>query len=330
MKLVNLIEQKARVGRRAVIPLMGFPGIHLTKSSIKQNEFNSVLQFKTVSRLVERFAPDAIFFMMDLSVEAGALGLPVRFPLFESATVEDHPVRKVEDLERFQVLDPLEDARIQVFLNTMRLMKKHIAIPKGAYVTGPFTLAGLMIGATEIASNTILNPHLVKSVLEFVQRIVIRYARSLVQAGADIIAILEPTAVLLSPSQFEEFCGKYIRRIVAHLDHVATILHVCGNSSHLIEKMCETGVEGLSLDSLVNLPEVAQRVRDDITLLGNIDPVRVMVNMKPDEVERETLKLLNEMRDFPNFILSTGCDLPPETPFENIDAFMSAGRNWRF
>lgn len=330
MKLVDLIEQKAKVGQRVVIPLMGFPGIYLTKSSIKQNEFNSVLQFKTISNLVERFAPDAVFFMMDLSVEAGALGLPVRFPLFESATVEDHPVRKVEDLEQFQVLDPLEDARIQVFLNTMRLMKRHMAIPKGAYVTGPFTLAGLMIGATEIATNTILNPHLVKSVLEFVQKTIIRYAQALVQAGADIIAILEPTAVLLSPSQFEEFCGRYIRRIATHLDNVATILHICGDSSHLMEKMGETGVEGLSLDSLVNLPEAAQRVKDDIILVGNIDPVGVMVNMKPEKVKGETLKLLNEMRDFPNFILSTGCDLPPETPLENIDAFMAAGRNWRF
>jgi hypothetical protein len=31
------------------------------------------------------------------------------------------------------------------------------------------------------------------------------------------------------------------------------------------------------------------------------------------------------MRGHRNFILSTGCDLPEDTPFANLDAFMSAG-----
>jgi len=66
------------LNRPLIIPLMGYPGIHLTHSTIKQNEFNRGLHSWTIHEPARRFEPDAIFFMMDLAVLANSLGLPVR------------------------------------------------------------------------------------------------------------------------------------------------------------------------------------------------------------------------------------------------------------
>ena len=104
------------------------------------------------------------------------------------------------------------------------------------------------------------------------------------------------------------------------------ILHICGDTSHLVKNMCATGAQGLSLDSPVDLARAAREVDPDVVLIGNIDPVGVMVQETPEGVRRAVRALLDSMEPYENFILSTGCDLPYETPFENIDAFMKEGR----
>ncbi len=323
--MMRLIDVVRNSDRRLVVPLAGFPGAQLTRSTLKQNEFNAELQYRSLYKLIERISPDAIFLMMDLSVEAGAIGLPVRFPLLESATVEHHPVHDVSDLEQFKVVDILGDGRVWVFLETMRRLSQKVRLPKGGYVIGPFTLAGLLMGANQIALDTVDRPDVVRSVVNFAEQLIIDYASALVDAGADMICILEPTACFLSPSAFRQFCSTSIGQIIRHID-AAAILHICGNTTHLAPEMAATGAQALSLDAVVDLAEVARKVPDDCVLIGNIDPVRVMVNGTPADVARAVRDLHEHMSQVENFIISTGCDLPPETPIENIAAMVQAGK----
>ena len=94
--------------------------------------------------------------------------------------------------------------------------------------------------------------------------------------------------------------------------------------------MCRTGVHGLSFDSMVDLPAVAPRVPSDVAIIGNIDPVRVMLRGDRETVRRETVALLKSLIDYENVIVSTGCDLPADTPLENIVEFVEAARACRF
>ncbi len=324
MRLMELVKSSEQ---RLVAPLLGYPGAKLTGSSLKQNEFNPVLHANTMERIAARFAPDAVFFMMDLSLEAGALGLPVRYPLYESPSVEEHPVKAASDLDALRVVDPLDDARLVAYIKTMELMKRSISVPCAAYVAGPFTLAGLLMGASDIAMATITDPELVHEVVTFAQEICIRYSCALSQAGADMIVVLEPTATFLSPRSFATFCGAYVRKVIETPGMAdMMVLHICGDTKHLLGEMCATGAHGLSLDSPVHLRAAADVVDPDVVLIGNVDPVGVMLNGSADEVANAVRKLLDEMSDVENFMLSTGCDLPYETPHENIDAFMSEGR----
>lgn len=314
-----------KASHRLVVPLMGFPGIQLTQSTIWQNGFNSELQYRTVKALVDRFKPDAVFSFMDLSVEAGAIGIPVVFPENESPNVEQHPVKKVEDLARFMDIDVCYDARVKAYVDVIKRIKNNLDVLTGAYVIGPFTLSSLMMGATQIAMETIDQPELVKQVLQFATKTIIHYGELLVKAGADMVCILEPTATFLSPEAFGNFSGPFVKQIVEKLD-TRPILHICGNTKNLIKVMCETGVQGLSLDAPVDFVEAIEQMPENVVLIGNVDPVSIMVNSTPDQVYQAVKSLLGRMEPFPNFILSTGCDLPPETKLENIQAFMEAGR----
>jgi uroporphyrinogen decarboxylase len=325
---LRLIDWLHESDRPRVVPLAGFPGVQLTESSIKQNMFNAELQARSIYKLMEQIRPDAAFTMMDLSVEAGALGLPVRFPIDESATVEMHPVKTVADLDQYKVVDPMYDGRVWVFVETVRLLKELVDMPIGVYVSGPFTLAGLMMGANDIALAVLDIPDVVQATVNFCEHVIIEYAKALQRSGADMICVLDPTAMMLSPLMFWEFAGKSIRNVFRHLD-TRTILHVCGDTSHLIEKMCQTGAHGLSLDSLVNIPAIAPRVAKDVVIIGNIDPVSVMLQGDRASVRRATHELMDAMQEYDNFLMSTGCDLPPETPLENIVELVQTAQSFR-
>jgi uroporphyrinogen decarboxylase len=130
---------------------------------------------------------------------------------------------------------------------------------------------------------------------------------------------------MLSPKAFNTFAGEPVANIVRQLD-VPTVLHICGDSRHLIPSMCATGVGGLSLDSRVDLPAIAATISPDVVLIGNVDPVNVMGGTDPQRVAEAVRDLRAQMEPYPNFVLSTGCDLPLETPLTNIAVFMEEGR----
>lgn len=322
---MKLVEWLREAEKPWVAPLMGYPGARMTGTTLQVNVQDAEFHAESILKLHETFSPDCIFPMMDLAVEAGAMGLPIRFGENESPTVECHPVKSKEDLRLLEATDAFADKRLASFVETTRVLRQTIDTALGTYVTGPFTLAGLMMGATQAAVATLRNPALLHQVLMFASEVIIGYAERLEEAGADMIVILEPTAVMLSPKAFGEFSGRYVANMVERIG-VTPILHVCGNTTPLIGEMCKTGVEGLSLDAVVDFPGIARTIPSDVALIGNINPVSVMASGKPEDVRREVRRLVDGMKPYPNFILSTGCDLPFETPIENIRAFMDEGR----
>ena len=321
--------------KRLVAPLLGFPGVNLINSSIKLAQQNYIEHYKVIKELYATYEPDAIFPLMDLSVEANALGRYTVFPKEESATVVKDKFSEY-DYHLAKIINIKSDARLNGYIETVKLMKENLpsSVLRGAYVTGPYTLAGLLIGADEAALSTIMNPNYLHQICELAKVKVLQYIELLIEAGVQMICILEPSAVMLSPEKFSEFSGMYVQKIVESYSQtdVAMIYHICGNTMHLIKKMCETGVDALSLDSVeagVDFPKVARGIPEDIILIGNISPVKTFLNGSPEDVENEVNILLEDMEDFPNFILSTGCDLPQEASPENIYSFMKAGKNYR-
>lgn len=317
---INLPKDKT-----LVIPLLGAPGIQLSNTTLRENLIDWSIQFNTMRLLIERFQPDGIFPFMDLTVEAEALGLKINFPEDENPSVRSHSIKTEEDLEAIKLRYKGISGRMPVFIKVVENIAKNFSIIKGAYTIGPFTLAGELMGVSELNMNVILNPELAHKFLEFTTYVIKDYAKALLDAGAETIAVLEPSAVMLSPTQFEDFSGRYFSYLVEELK-APLILHICGNTTHLLKKMSNTGAIGLSLDSLVNLKEASKIVPSNVALIGNLDPVRIFLQSTPEEVAKATRDLVEEMKGAKNFILSSGCDLPVGTPLENIEAFMKEGR----
>ncbi|MDO9547495.1 MAG: uroporphyrinogen decarboxylase family protein [Candidatus Marinimicrobia bacterium] len=333
--LASLAKEQYRLKKRLVAPLMGMPGLKMINSTIKLGQQNFRIHYEAIKALADLYQPDIVFPLMDLSVEANAIGRYTLFPLDDTATLP-HVTFNLSQVKILPKIDITADTRALGYAKVTALLRRNIVskILKGVYVTGPYTLAALILGAEETARSVILDSQGLHALLDYTTKVIENYTELLIESGAQIVCILEPSASMLSSSHFEEFSGNYVKQISAlcAVHKVDTVYHVCGNTTHLIKSMAESGVSGLSLDSPdsgVNLPQAITEVPEDVVIIGNINPVGKILTGSPFEVKEEVNELLESVDQFPNFILSTGCDLPKNTPIENIEAFMKAGREYR-
>lgn len=326
MKLINHIRSYKRT---VVAPIASYPILKVSGHEVQEILNDPIAQVEALKLLNERISTDLLVSFMDLSLEAEALGLKIKYDNESSPQLIEHPVKTIEDLKRLDINGIEQNGRIPVFLRVQELMKKVFSQKNGSYIASPFTLAGLLMGAETLAINTVLKPALCDEVISFSTKVAMAYAKALERAGADFIVILDPSAVLISPQAYEKFILPYNKKLIEALN-VPVILHTCGNTTKIIDLMVKTKAEALSLDSLVNLREVRKIIPDDVVIMGNLDPVKVFLEMEAEQVYQTTIDFIKEMKGIDNFILSTGCDLPFQTAIDNISAFCKASHDIKF
>ena len=136
----------------------------------------------------------------------------------------------------------------------------------------------------------------------------------------------EPAAGLLSDDDCRTFSSQYVRKVVEEVqdESFIVILHNCGNTGHCTKAMVSTGAAAYHFGNKCNMEEVIRDVPPTALAMGNFDPVSLFKDGTPEQMRRAVHALLDKMRPFPNFVLSSGCDTPPHTPQANIEAFFSA------
>jgi uroporphyrinogen decarboxylase len=322
---VRLIDAVGRGAGTPVIPLAGYPGIAATGHAVEDVLTRAVAHLASLLFLEERYHPQCLFHVMDLTVEAEAVGLPIRFEGASPPSVVEHPVRTAGQVSSLRLPEPASRGRMPLFLEVVSELSPRVRGFVGAYCVGPFTLAAELCGAEELAVRTITDPGFATDLVRFTTEVSSVYAQALAAVGAGVVTVLEPTAVILSPAGFEALC---VQPLVAVADAVrrggaCPVLHICGDTRHLIGLMAATGMDGLSLDHPVDLEDVLASVPPDMLVLGNVNPVGVMVEGSPEDVRRTARSLVRRLGTHGNFVLSSGCDLPIETPLENLDALFS-------
>ncbi len=309
-------------GRRMVTASAGAPAVILSHLSMEEALHDPGLLCEAMRFTVEEMGLDTYCLMADLSVEAEACGSALQFSPGDLPMVVSHPLQESDDPRNLRLPDPRRDGRMPVFLETMRRIKRDGALIRSATVTGPFTLATHLRG-TEIYLDTGMNSEGARRILEYCTQVILAYAEALIEAGADFIVLAEPAGSQLSPAAYEAFSQAYSRRIIRALG-APCILHVCGKAGHVVEKMWESGAAGISVDD-VDLRSLARRAPRRVVILGNISTL-TLVNSTPEEIRAKTVEMLDGVKDRAEYIALPGCDLAPDTPLENIQAFVRTAK----
>ncbi len=321
MKLAQLVRD---FGRPLSAPLSGFPGIALTNTSVAQNLRDGNLQARTIKTLNRVVGFDIIFPMMDLTVEAEALGAQVDWEMDELPAVTGKTVETLEDAEAITVPEIGAGNRLDVFVTTCRALKQ--AFPEKlvwAYALGPFSIAARLMGMTEIALATKIEPEVATATLRKANELLKRYIGALLDTGVDGVMILEPASSILRADDADTFSNTYIRELVELIKArgKTPALHNCGQINHMVEGLCATGIEALSVGSCVDPLEIYRVMPEDTVLMGNLDPTEVFLRSSSEEVRLAARRLSDRMADCERFVISSGCDLPPGVTIENLLAF---------
>ncbi|MEJ2097063.1 MAG: uroporphyrinogen decarboxylase family protein [Deltaproteobacteria bacterium] len=315
----------SNLGRVPAVPLAGFPGIQLTRTSVRENLFDSRTQVESLLALYEAIQPDALFTMMDLTVEAEFLGCRLTITDDDPPAVAAPALKDGQSIAEF-FKNKTVGGRMPLFAEAVRRLKRALDVPVCAYVIGPLTLTGEIMDLVHVMKAIRRNPDQLHRVLSKSTELILQYAALLEDAGADLICVLEPSAMMISAVQFPEFSGQYCQRIFTEGISGMRVLHICGDTNHLVLEMEKTGADGLSLDKHVPLPQAYDTLRHETVLIGNIDPVSVLTFRTAAEVKSSCRELVQAMQGKKNFILSSGCDIPQLAPIENIKALVSSAR----
>jgi uroporphyrinogen decarboxylase len=149
------------------------------------------------------------------------------------------------------------------------------------------------------------------------------YIKEFRKAGANGIVMAEPAAGLLSPDQCDEFSSAFIREIVKDVqdENFLYILHNCGNTGHVTKSMVSTGARALHFGNKIDISRVLEEVPQNIIVMGNIDPAGIFRMAPPEQVGKISAELLTVTRKYRNYVISSGCEIPPGVRKENFKAF---------
>lgn len=319
-------EKVFQSSKRMAVPIMTHPGIEIIGKNVYDAVTDGKVHFEAIKALSDRYPSSVCTVIMDLTVEAEAFGASVEFYKNDIPTVIGRLLPDMQAVERLEIPD-LGKGRLPQYLLANQLAVEHIKDkPIWGGMIGPFSLAGRLYDMSEFMMACYCEPEGAKVLLQKCTDFLINYCSALKQQGVSGVVLAEPAAGLLSNEGCEEFSSFYVRQIVKRLqdDNFMIVLHNCGNTGHCTPAMISTEASGLHFGNSVDMVDTLKECPKDVLVMGNLNPVSLFKSGTSDDVKKATRDLLERTSEFPNFIISTGCDVPPSVSLQNIEAFYAA------
>ncbi len=314
------------VERTPWVPFVGCHSASLIGVSAEEYFKNDKYIVEGAIKAFELYKPDGLPVTFDLQIEAEALGCKLIYSDTNPPSVASHPLAEGKTIEDLKIPTE-EDGRFPIVLKASREIVKRLGDKIAIYglVIGPFTLA-LHLKGTDIFYQMMDEPEELHKLMRFCQNVSTNSAKMYIDTGVDVVAIVDPMTSQISPNSFEEFVTPYIIPVFEYIKErgKACSLFVCGDATRNIEAMCKCKPDNISIDENVDLryaKEICSKY--GVSLGGNIKLTVTMLFGTPLDNIREAENLM-QIGGKKGYILSPGCDIPFNTPPENIKAIASA------
>ena len=316
---------------KQAVPVLSFPAVQLMDITVRDLISSSEYQAKGMKMVADKVASGASVSLMDLSVEAECFGSEIRVSDDEVPTVVGAIVTDEDEADALEV-PAVGVCRTGIYIDAIAKASEMITDrPVFAGVIGPFSLAGRLMDVGEAMAYCYEEPDMVHTVLEKTTAFLIEYCNAYKAAGANGVVMAEPLAGMLSPNLAEEFSHPYVKQIVdaVQTDEFALIYHNCGDNVALMtDGIYGIGAMGYHFGNACRLADMIPSAPADVLVMGNVDPAGQINQGTPESVREATVKVMEECCHAPNFVISTGCDIPPMSPWANIEAFFAAAEEF--
>lgn len=306
-------------------PWVPFAGIHAGKLlgynaievlTDEQKLLDSLLKVN------ELYRPDGQPVLFDLQVEAEILGCELKWAEDSPPTVSAHPLEEERTVPCMCKMPTENDGRLPMILRVMRKLKAAVGETTALYglVCGPFTLASHLRG-TELFMDMFDEPEYVTDLIKFCTAFIKKEAELYIDAGMDVIAVVDPLVSQISDDHFREFLTEAYTDIFAFLrgKKVFSSFFVCGDATRNVEEMCKTKPDSISVDENIKLADIRPITEKyNVVVGGNIPLTTVMLHGSQQDNMKYTVGLIESIENpYHNLIIAPGCDMPYAVPTEN-------------
>lgn len=276
-----------------------------------------------LQRARERYNPDGLPVAFDLQIEAEILGCHLAWAKETPPSVASHPLAEGLTLEQLPAFST-EKGRMPLVLNAARRCRQAFGDAVALYglLTGPLTL-GLHLRGDDLLLDMFDGDESVPRLLEFCADVAVQMVDAYLDAGIDVIAVVDPMVSQISPEHFAQYVAPVQNRIFDHIRRRGALssLFVCGNASRNIPAMCATRCDNISVDENVDLAELARHARAaGKSFGGNLQLTVVLLLGDANDTRRDVVRCLDQAGSEGGFILAPGCDLPYAVKPENLEA----------
>jgi MtaA/CmuA family methyltransferase len=309
------------VDRVPWVPFVGCHGGALLGVSAEDYLKSPELMARGVQAAIERYRPDGIPVAFDLQIEAETFGCRLAWARENPPAVASHPLAEGVRLEDLHV-PGRQEGRIAAVLAAARTLREaNPDIALYGLITGPFTLLLHLMG-TDIFMAMFDEPEQVQRRMEFCADVASAMADYYIDAGCDVVALVDPMTSQIGPEQFTEFVMPHIAPVFRYIRsrNVLSSFFVCGRAEQNIEVMCACRPDNVSIDENIPLEHVRDIcLQQGISFGGNLQLTTVLLLGTPLDAQKNALACL-EVGGERGFVLAPGCDLPYATPPANLDA----------
>jgi uroporphyrinogen decarboxylase len=332
LERLTAIREGRSIDRLRCIPVLSNTTARVIGAKVSELRSDGKRLAEASIAAYRRFGYDVVRVFTDLYIQPEAMGSTVRVPEDETAHLDAPAIHTAAEIDRLRPHDPRKDGHLPQLLEALWRTQEALGheVPVSCAVMGPFTLAALLVGAEELSRWTVRNPQAAHRLLE----VAFESSRLLTETildggGSPSLTDAMSSTTVISPRHFREFSFPYLKRLADFIIERGkpVSLHICGRTAPIWKDMADTGATCLSIDNMANLADAKVAVGDRVCLMGNVPPSEVLLQGTPADVRRAVRIGVAQAWDNPKgYIIASGCSLPTETPFANIDAMMDAAR----
>jgi len=272
--------------------------------------------------MLEAFNLDIVQAISDPYRETHDFGATVEYPDDDLPMALIPLIKEPEDLYKLKTPNPYTSERMSDRLEAIRLFREKVGgqVPIMGWVEGGLAQAADLRGISNLMVDLYDRPEWVLELLEKCTEVEIAFAKAQVEAGADIIGLGDAIASQVNPKMYRKFALPYEQRIfdAVHEGGGYGRLHICGNTNRIVADMADSHADIVDIDWMVDIDKAAEAFDGKVALLGNFDPVVVMMQGTPEEVYNAVTDCLS--RGGARAFSGAGCEIPDATPHENMQA----------
>ncbi|TWH47501.1 uroporphyrinogen decarboxylase family protein [Sporomusa sp. KB1] len=320
------------IDRLPCVPIVGNTAARVIGVKVSELPTSGKLLAQAQIAAYRRFGYDIIRIFTDLYGQAEAMGAVIHYPEDETAYLDKPALTDISQIDNLKPADPYKDGHLPVQLEAMKIAVAEVGkeVTVTGALTGPFTTASFLIGAENLARLVAKNPEAVHRLCRLSLETCLTYAKAIIDTGCTP-SLTDPmsSATIISPQKFKDFSLPYLKELIdyIHSRGKGVTLHICGKTAKVWEQMADAGADCISIDNAASLTEAKEKVGSRLRLMGNVKPSEIMLQGTVADVRLAVLSGVREAYNNPKgYIVASGCSLPTETPFANIDAMLDAVR----